>query len=162
MTQIQLEKASSRINSSMFKQSKDSKYKETKLKFPIVSKTRFDEPLGQLSSLSSRDWVEKEIDEIELHKILMCNKDWWEKEQQIQKLEDERNKNFFTITKEAINKLENIRSLSELSKETKIPIYNLMNQFNIKASFFDMWGSEFHKGYLMKVIKENLCKYMNL
>ena len=38
---------------------------------------------------------------------------------------------FFTITKEAINKLENIRSLSELSKETKIPIYNLMNQFNI-------------------------------
>jgi hypothetical protein len=61
ITQIRLEKVSDGLNSLMFKQQKDNHYKDTKPKFNIASKTKFDEPLGQLSSLSSRDWVEKKM-----------------------------------------------------------------------------------------------------
>ena len=58
--QIQLQKISEKLNSSAFRQSKE-KVKDIKHKFKICTLKHFNlDPLGQLTCLSSRDFIFRE------------------------------------------------------------------------------------------------------
>lgn len=58
--QIRLERVANRLNSSAFRQSKE-KVKDIKHKFKICTHKHFNlDPLGQLTCLSSRDFIFRE------------------------------------------------------------------------------------------------------